>query len=64
LPTTLDDIGLADASMDDLRKAALRTCKKGEFIHHEAADVSPDLVIYAMHTADQEGHRRKKAMKL
>lgn len=64
LPTTLDDIGLAGASGDDLRKAALRTCKKGEFIHHEAADVSPDLVIYAMHTADQEGHRRKKAMKL
>jgi len=64
LPTTLDDIGLADASTDDLRKAAIRTCKEGEFIHHEAADVSPDLVVYAMLAADQEGRRRKKAMKV
>ncbi|MDA8433617.1 MAG: glycerol dehydrogenase [Nitrospiraceae bacterium] len=60
LPTTLDDIGLAGSSGDDLRKAASRACAEGEFIHHEAADVSADLVVCAMLAADQEGRRRKK----
>lgn len=60
LPTTLEEIGLAGASTANLRTAALRTCAEGEFIHHEAADVSPDLIIYAMRAADQEGHRRRR----
>lgn len=61
LPTTLDDIGLAGASPGDLRKAGLRTCKEGEFIHHESADVSCDLVVHAILAADQEGRRRKRS---
>jgi glycerol dehydrogenase len=64
LPTTLDDIGLAGASFGDLLKAGLRTCKKGEFIHHEPADISPDVVVHAILAADKEGYRRKKATKL
>jgi len=59
LPITLADIGLTGVSESDLRKVAERACMKGEFIHKEAADVSPDLVVHAMLAADREGRRRK-----
>jgi glycerol dehydrogenase len=59
LPTTLADIGLSAVSRDDLGKVADRACIDGEFIHHEAVDVSPDSVVHAMLAADGEGRRRK-----
>lgn len=59
LPTTLAEIGLYGVSRDELRKAAERACIKEEFIHREAADVSPDMVLNAMLAADAEGRRRK-----
>ena len=59
LPITLADIGLAGVSESDLRKVADRACREGEFIHKEAADVFPDLVVHAMLAADREGRRRK-----
>jgi glycerol dehydrogenase len=59
LPTTLAEIGLDGASGAELRKVADRVCVEGEFIHHEAADVSPELVVQAMLAADSEGRRRK-----
>lgn len=59
LPTTLAEIGLSGVSRDELRKAAERACIPEEFIHKEAADVSPDMVLNAMLAADAEGRRRK-----
>ena len=59
LPTTLAAIGLTPVSESDLRTVADRACMEGEFIHKEAADVSPDLVVQAMLAADGEGRRRK-----
>jgi glycerol dehydrogenase len=59
LPTTLAEIGLSGVSRDELRKAAERACIPEEFIHREAADVSPDMVLNAMLAADAEGRRRK-----
>ena len=55
LPTTLQDIGLAEVSDDDLRKVALAACAKEETIHNEPYPVSVDAVIAALKTADRFG---------
>ncbi len=61
LPTTLAEIGLSGVTRDELRPAAERACIPEEFIQREAADVSPDAVLFAMLAADAEGRRRKNA---
>jgi hypothetical protein len=53
LPTTLADIGLADATDDDLRVVAEAACADGESIHHEPCPVSPGAVAAALRTADR-----------
>lgn len=58
LPTKLADIGLADASDDDLRRVAEGACADGETIHHEPCPVSPDAVLAALKTADGFARRR------
>ena len=58
LPTTLADIGLADASDADLELVAKTACAPGETIHNEPADVKPETVLWAIKTADREGRRR------
>ncbi|MHB8910376.1 MAG: glycerol dehydrogenase [Syntrophales bacterium] len=60
LPTTLADIGLSAVSRDDLKRVADRICIDGEFIHHEAVEVTPDAVVHALLAADGEGRRRKR----
>jgi glycerol dehydrogenase len=63
LPTTLADIGVGDATDEDLRKVAEAACAEGETIHHEPCSVSPHAVLAALKTADRIGqdrrHRRK-----
>ncbi len=59
LPTTLAEIGIINASQEELHPAAERACIEGEFIHREAADVSTNAVLSAMMAADAEGRRRK-----
>ncbi|MEO1998165.1 MAG: glycerol dehydrogenase [Planctomycetaceae bacterium] len=58
LPTTLADIGIADASDDELRAVATAACAEGETIHHEPCPVSPTSVFSALKTADQVGRNR------
>lgn len=58
LPTTLADIGLAEATDDDLRKVAEAACVEKETIHHEPCPISVDAVIAALRTADRFGHER------
>ena len=58
LPTTLADIGIADASNEDLQAVAEGACAEGETIYHEVCPVSPRSVIAALKTADELGRRR------
>ena len=59
LPTTLSDIGIGDASDDDLRLVAEGACAAGETIHHEPCPVTPDAVLAAIKTADLVGRKRQ-----
>lgn len=59
LPTTLADIGLADATDDQLRQVAAMACAPGETIHNIKGDVTPEQVFAAIKAADAEGQRRR-----
>lgn len=59
LPTTLEGIGLGQATVEELEKVAVRACRTGEQIHHEGADITPEVVIRTLLAADAEGKRRK-----
>ena len=61
LPTTLADIGIGDASDEDLRTVADAACAEGETIHHEPCPVSPTSVFSALKTADQVGRHRSES---
>src|SRR5271157_2529556 len=60
LPITLAEIGLAEASDDDLMKVAETACMAGETIHNEPIPVTPQMVFSALRAADAEGKRRKR----
>ncbi|MGI6358365.1 MAG: glycerol dehydrogenase [Bacillota bacterium] len=60
LPTTLAQLGLTNISLDQLKKVAIRACVKGEGIHHESGDITPEAVIHALLAADGEGRRRMR----
>jgi glycerol dehydrogenase len=59
LPTTLAEVGLANASREDLMRAAERACSPAESIHKEAVPITPAAVLDAMLTADAMGRKRK-----
>ena len=60
LPTALADIGIPDATDDDLRIVAEAACGEGETIHHEPCPISADAVVAALRTADRFGRSRRK----
>lgn len=59
LPTTLDEIGLAKVSDEELMKVAEAACAPGETIHNEPVPVTPYSVFASLKAADAEGKRRK-----
>jgi glycerol dehydrogenase len=59
LPTTLADIGVANAARERLMEAAKKACAPEQPIHHEAGAVTPDAVIGAMLAADALGRERR-----
>lgn len=59
LPTTLADIGIGNATDEDLHIVAEAACAEGETIHHEPCPVSPNAVFAALKTADQVGRNRR-----
>lgn len=59
LPTTLEEIGLSNPTDDDLRCVAEIACAEGETIHNEPHEVRPEVVAWALKTADAEGRRRR-----
>lgn len=60
LPTTLADIGISDATDDDLRIVAEAACAEGETIHHEPCPINVDAVVAALKTADHYGRSRRR----
>lgn len=59
LPTTLEEIGIKNPSLDDLMSVANRACAEQESIHREALAVTPDKVLAAILAADAMGRSRK-----
>jgi len=59
LPTTLADIGLAEAGPDKLMTAAVKACASDQPIHHEPVEITPQRVCDAMLAADALGRTRK-----
>lgn len=62
LPVTLEEIGLGDVSEADLRKVADAATVEGETIHNEPFEVTSDMVLSAMLTADAMGSGFLEAM--
>ncbi len=52
LPTRLADIGLRDASSEDLRRVAGRTVVPAETAHHEPFEVTSELIFDGIRAAD------------
>lgn len=63
LPTTLEQIGLSDASDDLLTTIAETACAEGETIHNEAMPVTPEMVVSAMKSADMRGRGKDKSLR-
>lgn len=59
LPTTLAEIGLNNSDKEKLMKAAESACTPGQFIHHEAGEITPGKILDAMLMADKYGRMRK-----
>ena len=59
LPVTFAQVGLGDATRDDLLKVAERACAPNEGIHHEAGEITPARVLAALLAADSMGRTRR-----
>lgn len=57
LPVTLEEIGLAEPTDEQLRTVAEAACDEAETIHNEPFAVSPSMVADAIETADAIGRR-------
>jgi glycerol dehydrogenase len=59
LPTTLAGIGLEGVSHDRLKMVAKKATAPGEYVHHEAGCITPEMILNAMIAADSTGRIRK-----
>jgi len=57
LPTTLEEIGLADFTLSDIELVAQKTFELGSFIHHEAGEMTEKKVYDAIIMADAYGKK-------
>ena len=62
LPVTLEDIGLDDATREDLQKVAEAACIEGETIHNMPFEVHQPMLLDAMLAADAYGHQRRSLL--
>ena len=62
LPVTLEDIGIGDASREDLTQVAEAACAEGETIHNEPFDIYPEMLVDAMLAADAFGQQRRAVL--
>lgn len=58
LPTTLEGMGLADATPDDLRRGAAASLNPGEATHATYAELTTDTVLSAILAVDAMGRAR------
>lgn len=61
LPSTLAQVGLADADAATIRKIAERTVADGETAHHEPFPVTAELIADGIAAADEVGRRCRSA---
>lgn len=59
LPTTLKELGVVNLNTENLMKVAVKACEPQESIHHEAGEITPEKVLFAMMAADKMGNYRK-----
>jgi glycerol dehydrogenase len=59
LPTTLADLGVKEITREHLASAAEMACEPGQYIHHEAGEITSEMVLSAMIAADALGSSRK-----
>ncbi len=62
LPVALEDIGVGDASRQELERVAEAACADGETIHNEPFAVYPEMVVDAMLAADAFGRQRRAVL--
>lgn len=62
LPVTLEDIGVGDATREDLERVAEGACAEGETIHNMPFEVYPQMVVDAMLAADAAGRQRRATL--
>ena len=55
LPTNLKDMGVTEINRDDLMEVAKASCAEGETIHNMPFEVTPELVLAAILTANELG---------
>lgn len=59
LPTTLAQIGLSNATDEQLLAVATASCQEGETMHNEPYAVTPERILAALRAADAYGLRRQ-----
>lgn len=65
LPTTLEDMGLAGVTREDMRRGAAAALNPGEATHATTAVLTPDTILSAIYTVDAWGReRREKASRV
>jgi len=57
LPVTLEQIGVAGPTVEDLQKVASAACASQESIWHEPVEITPDRVAECLKLADDHGKR-------
>jgi glycerol dehydrogenase len=62
LPVSLEDIGIGEASREDLQRVAEGACIEGETIHNEPFEVYPEMVVDGMLAADAFGRQRRAVL--
>jgi len=60
LPETLGEIGLADATDEDLWRVAEKATAEGETIHKMSMKVTPEKVVHAIRATDKIGQKISK----
>jgi glycerol dehydrogenase len=64
LPTTLAEIGLPQATDEDLMRVARAAMDKDNPIHNEPLTITPEAIVDAIKMADYEGRVRKKLLRM
>ena len=62
LPVSLEDIGVENASREELESVAEAACVEGETIHNMPFEIQPQMLVDAMIAADAFGRQRRAAL--